>query len=412
MNTRKRWQCQDRIVLALATTALLFGCITSAVAQNGNAFGRDKNGAHPLGGPPGLSGGGPPGHANQGNSKGPRGKDTLIVVAQTSSGGSVPSSPGNAWHNSRYVFCLDADSSFDQTFPLEFTLTNTNGNPDETVLVTIDPVGRLAGQATVPIPFMLTDDGSLLMKDVSVATGPLEDGAYTLNLRIRATPARRVHRSHHIVRIHVLVGSACNGEEVESEGLQPLNGEEDPPQAPQAQGTGFFTDGEFNLLQDCDQEEVVGHSGGTFTIVTRPETNLVTATNPGTFYLNLIWPNTGPVQTVTIDLSATNRVPKGANAVHALLFDSNGFMDSKDNWDMVNDEDEPCDPEGPCELEVDSGQTLWLTWHLVFAGTGSSAEGISSICEEGEPVTATATLTDGGGELPATTVEATGHVSE
>ncbi len=252
MNTRKRWLCHNRIVLALATSALFFGGITSVVAQNGNAFGRghDKE-EHPLGGSPGLSGGGPPGHANQGNGKGPRGKDSLIVEAKTSIGDSVePFSPGKASHNSRYVFCLPdgAGSPFSQTFPLEFTLTNENGNPEEMVEVTIDPVGRLAEQATVPDPFMLTDDGSLLMKDVSVGpTDPLEDGAYTLNLQIRATPARRVHRSHHIVRIHVLVGTACNGEEEELEEEQPVNGQDDPPQA----RNGFFTDSEFNLLQDC-----------------------------------------------------------------------------------------------------------------------------------------------------------------
>ena len=417
MNTRKRWLCQDRIVLVLATSALFLGSITSVVAQNGNAFGHghDKD-EHPLGGPPGVSGGGPPGHAKQGNGKGPRGKDSLIVMAKTSSGtgGSVePFFPGNTSHNSRYVFCLpDAGSSFDQTFPLEFTLTDANGNSGETVDVTIDPVGRLAGQAIVldgSPAFSLPDDGSLLMKDVVVTTGPLEDGAYTLNVQIRATPARRVHRSHHTVHIQVLVGSACNGEEEEP----PANGpEESPPQASQAEGNGFFTDSEFNLLQDCEQQDVAGNSGGTFRIVTRPTTNLVTATNPGTFYLNLIWPNnTGSAETVTITLSATNLVPNGANAVHALVFDSTGITESKDNWDMVNEDGTPCGPGGPCTLEVGDGQTLWLTWHLVFAGTGSSAEGISSICGEGETVTASAALTNGG-TLAATTVEATGHVAE
>ena len=120
----------------------------------------------------------------------------------------------------------------------------------------------------------------------------------------------------------------------------------------------------------------------------------------------------GGAETVTIELSATNLVPTGANAVHALVFDPNGIIGGKDNWDMVNEDGKPCGPDGPCTLEVDGGQTLWLTWHLVFAGTGQSADDISSVCEEGETVTATATLTGGRGELAATTLEATGHVKE
>src|SRR3990172_8353094 len=85
-----------RLLLAMVLSKLMLGGWISALAgPNGNGNGNGNANGHADGGPPGLNGGGPPGlngggrpgHANQPNANGgPHGKDSLSMVAQTSTG--------------------------------------------------------------------------------------------------------------------------------------------------------------------------------------------------------------------------------------------------------------------------------------------------------------------------------------
>jgi hypothetical protein len=225
-----------------------------------------------------------------------------------------------------------------------------------------------------------------------------------------------------MVHIHILVGNACSGGDDASENQprtpEPPANNPQPPSSgtlvttapPAATGTGFFTDGDFNLLENCQGADVAGNTGGTYAIVARPQSNVIAATNPGTFYLNWIWDNPGAERTVSIELNGMNLEPRGANAVHAAQFDANGFVKNEDNFDLVNEDGKACGPNGPCTVKVGAGKKLWVNWHLTFAGKGQPADGISKTCGAGLAISATAKIKEGANQLATTTVNALGYV--
>ena len=102
-----------------------------------------------------------------------------------------------------------------------------------------------------------------------------------------------------------------------------------------------------------------------------------------------------------------------ANAVHAMVFNSEGFVVDVNNWDMVNQDGTPCGPNGPCTITVDAGMVLWVTWHLTFQGIGSPSAGISDTCPGNVTISATGTLKDSsGGTLATCTATATGYLKK
>ncbi len=233
--------------------------------------------------------------------------------------------------------------------------------------------------------FSISDNNVAQTDNIVVSTGVLADGVYNLNVQIQGTPSSQVQLSHDTIHIQVLVGAGCSH-------------------------SCFFTDSSFNLLTDCGGNPVSDSSGGTFAIVGNARGRVV-ATNPGQFYYNLIWTNPGSTQTVTINLSATNLLPQGANAVHAMIFNSSGFVADLSNWDMVNENGTPCGPSGPCSVSVPAGNVLWVTWHLTYAGIGSPSAGISSACPGNITISATGTLTDNSSAtLYTCTTTATGYL--
>jgi hypothetical protein len=319
-------------------------------------------------------------------------KDDLVVIAQTSSGSPspvAPTTPGNSPKQWFYAFCLPSGGSLNQTFPLQIQLNNSNGSAGEWANVSFNAVGSLAGSTTPPAGFSILDNSSPQNISFSVITGSLVDGNYSMNLHISATPNSKVASSHDTIHIQVVVGPGC----VDSK------------------PSCFLTSSEFDLLTDCGGGYVTADSGGTFQIVA-PK-GKINATNPGQFYYNLVWTNQGNTQPVTIELNATSFTPQGANAVHALVFDSSGFVTDASNFDMVNETGTPCGPSGPCTINVPAGKTLWVTWHLQYSQIGGSSIGISSTCPGNAVVSATGTLKDEGGtEIGSCTAEATGYLKK
>ena len=301
-------------------------------------------------------------------------KDNLVVTAKTSSGGVNPTSVGNAPFNNQwfYAYCLPSGSSLNDSIPVDFKLTNTNGVTPETVNISFNAVGSPAVANFITVSgFSISDNGATLTNNISISTGTLADGVYNANVQISGDPSNKVQLSHDTIHIHVFVGAACTGP------------------------TCFFTDSDFNLLKKCDGvTDVETNSGGTFLIVANAKGRVV-ATNPGQFYYNLIWTNPNSKQDVTISFSATNLNPKGANSVHAMVFDTSGFIANLSNWDMVNQDGTPCGPSGPCPITVEAGKTLWVTWHLEYAGIGGPSAGISSSCPGSVTISATGTLSFG-----------------
>jgi hypothetical protein len=317
-------------------------------------------------------------------------KDTLVVTAQTSSGsaGSVtPTTPGNSPKQWFYAFCLPSGGSLNQSFPLQFQLTDGNGTSPESAAISFNAVGSLSGSTTPPAGFSITDNGASQSTSFTVITGILADGQYSVNLQISATPNSKVTGSHDTIHIQVTVGAGCAD----------------------SKPSCFLTSSEFDLLTDCADAYVSGNSGGTFQIVA--PRGKINATNPGQFYYNMIWTNHGDTQPVTIDLTATNLNPQGANAVHALVFDSNSFSTDASNFDMVNQDGTPCGPNGPCTVSVEAGKTLWVTWHLQYAAIGGPSAGISSSCPGNVTISATGALKDQTGiTIGSCTASATGYL--
>ena len=418
------------MVTAMVLGGLIAGSLAPlASAQNGN----EGNGrGNSPDGPPGLDGDGPGnsngngqgkekengnnGQGNGSNNGKQRSKDLLTVVAKPSTGTAaiVPVLPGDEANNWRYVSCLPAGSSPSLIFPFEFKLTNENGVAGDEATVELDPSGRLAELTTVPAAFKILDNGVMQPREVKVNALNLADGAYTLNVHVRATPQRSVESTHKMVHIHLLVGRACGGDSDDSSGSGTGSGSGGSSVPTPTEG-GFFTDGDFNLLENCAGADVATNTGGTFEIVARSQSNVISSTNPGNFFLNMLWKNDNADKNVTIDLSAVNLVPRGANAVHAGQFTTTGFTSNEDNFEMVGDDGAPCGPQGPCTVKVGANKTLWVSWHLTLSRKGESAAGISTTCADATtlPISATATLKDkdnNNAQLTTTTVSAKGYV--
>ncbi|MGH8248430.1 MAG: hypothetical protein ACREUU_18580 [Gammaproteobacteria bacterium] len=298
-------------------------------------------------------------------------KDTLVVTALDSTSPAPTVSPvlqneGGGSMNYFYVYA-PADCSA-RTFPVQFQLNNTDPNYSGGATVSFNAAGGIASGVTLPASFSINESDGTVIKNI-VVTPPCAPGDYLTNIQVMVHPNSSVIVEHSSIHFRIRLG--------------------DPGQQ------CFLTDSSYNLLTDCSGAEV--WANGTFQIVTKANGKIV-ATNPGQFYYNLIWTNPGASQPITINLTSSNLVPHGANAVHAMVFDSSGFVDDKETWDMVNQNGTPCGPSGPCTVTVGTGQILWVTWHLQFSLIGSSSTGIANTCGGAGSVaiSATGTLSTGG----------------
>ncbi len=301
----------------------------------------------------------------------PSPKDALTVTAKTSGNGNNPDEIGSNWV---YAYTLTCNSSFSDTLHVELMVSNMNTAGDSyTIGFTKSGSTELSGTATsLPANFTLADDGTTVTKNISIASGSLAPGDYTLNINI-TYPNNEVTAGNPNsiqVKIHV---NEC-----------------DDPSGP----TCFFTDSSGDFLVDCQGALVSTDSGGTFMLIDKKNGTIV-ATNPGQFYYNYIWTNDGPAVDVQIQLSGLlNLVPQGANALHAYTFDTSGFTQDVDSFNMVNNDGTPCGPAGPCTINVGEGETLWVTWHLAYGWIGSVKPGAGDSCPGSEPIGAAASLVD------------------
>jgi hypothetical protein len=276
----------------------------------------------------------------------------------------------NQWF---YAITLPSGSSLSDTFPVDLSVSNTNSTTPQSYTIKMNAVGSstLTAGASVPTGFSLTDNGAVTTENVVVSTGTLPDGNYNLNIQIDSDPAGQLTTDHNTIHIQVVVGSSSTMD-------------------------CFLTSSDFLFLTDCTGADVNGSSGGTFQIVSNAKGRVV-ATNPGQFYYNAIWLNTGATRSIQINLGQTNLSTMGANSVHAMTFDATGFTADLAGFDLVNGDGTPCGPTGPCTVTVPSGQYLWVTWHLQFGLIGAPITGMSATCPGNEAVAAQVTLkeTDG-----------------
>jgi hypothetical protein len=278
-------------------------------------------------------------------------KDTLVVTGLTDTNGFTPALSGNPAQYF-YATTVSAGTVLADTIPVQFDLSDTNGVPGEIITVTMNAVGQIASDITFEAPsFPMTDPTAGLIHCVYISAANLVAGQdYHANVQIDATPASGVSTTHGT--LHLLVHVVAAG---------------DPPPV------CYITDSGGLLLNDCAGNPVF--SGGEYYIVTNQKK--ITATNPGQFYYNFVWTNsTGADVTFgSLGLLGINVVPSGANSVHVLIYDSNGFTA---NFDDVNQNGIPCGKIGTaCKspITVPAGQTLWLTWHVSYALAGGPVPG-------------------------------------
>jgi hypothetical protein len=302
-------------------------------------------------------------------------KDNLNVTAKTSSGGMIPTIPGNAQNQWFYPdISVCSGGGLTQTFTLDVSLTNDNGTTPQSTTITLNPTGSLSAYASVsPNGFTVNDDGAVTTVTVTltIPAAALPDGQYSLIVHVASSDPSKVAIAHDNIHIGVVVGGLCADAIV-----------------------CYFTSSDFVDLVDCSGNPVSTSSGGTFQIVPNKKKGAAVATNPGQFYYNLLWTNsTAIAQTVTASFAGANLTNTGANSVHALTFAA-GFTQDLSAFELVNSDGTPCGPSGPCTITVPAGQTLWVTWHVAWAGIGGSTAGISASCPGNQPISAVGTLTD------------------
>jgi len=318
-------------------------------------------------------------------------KDTLQVTAQTSTGGAAPTVVGSNW---TYAYTLSCNQTLSDTLPVELMISNTNSSSStESYDIGFSKSGDTADIFTTGFDFSETfslgDDANAVTKNIPISSGVLAPDDYTLNINITTPPGKLTEPNPKDIKVNVHV-------------------EECTASAPSC----FFTDSEGDFLADCSGELVSTSEGGTFMLVNKKNGTTV-ATNPGQFYYNYLWTNSGEALDVEIQLDGlVNLAPKGANAVHAYTFGPSGFTQSVEAFDMVNNDGTPCGPDGPCTVHVGAGETLWVTWHLAYEGIGSSHPEAGYSCPGEEEIEASVHLVNASTYLEvagACTTNATGY---
>lgn len=281
-------------------------------------------------------------------------KDTLTLTGQTDSNGFSPTIQGNEYH---YYTTIPANTAAADTIPVQFQLSGSNFACPTAVTVTAVANGQIQSAISFDTASFTMCDGDDVTHYIYVNTSALGPGSYTVNINY-STPGNnsKVDTVHPIIHLHVTAAeSAAN-----------------PPRC-------FLTDSSGLKLADCGGAYV--DTDGSFIIVTNGKK--ITATNPGQFYLNLVWTNnTGSDQTFTISsLTASNVAPQGANSVHVLTYNATQVTAS---FDDVNTSGVPCGQTGSsCKapIVVRAGETLWLTWHVSYQWIGSTdLSGIGNAC--------------------------------
>jgi hypothetical protein len=324
-------------------------------------------------------------------------KVDVAVTPQTSTpGGVIPDigGMGNA-AVSTYLYQITTGNSITDALPIRLCTTsnpNTAGATGYPLTLHFGPEGlggNLPG-VTLPADVTFTADGCQTAF-INLNTGALADGNYNQNISIQdssATPSNtQVGFDHPIIHIKVKVSSS-------------------------SATSCFTTDSDFNFLLDCAGNPVTSGSAGTFTIVTNKK-SIEVATNPGQFYYNLLYTNgSGADQTVTVTFTRNGVNPNGTQAIHAMVFPAFPVL-SATNFDAVNSAI-PSGADDKLEsVTVPSGWTLWVDYHLEWAGLGVLAPaGIATSCSTANQnfsVTGTVTLVSDGTLLGTCTAGGTGY---
>jgi hypothetical protein len=308
----------------------------------------------------------------------------VVVTAQTSTPiGAVPLSPGNSGNPNQwfYFYALTAPGSLSDSLPVQICVTASNANLDGTwplsgqsLQLKLGPTGNggnLTGVSEPLIPVFLMNGCTTIYIDIN-ASG-LAAGNYNKVVEVKEDSTVPQNATTHIdgkgIHVHVTVTA---GTFVQC----------------------FISDSDFNYLTDCAGTPITNGNLGRFAIVVNKK-NLEVATNPGQFYYNVLWTNTGATQTVRVDFTRSGVTPQGSQAIHAMVFPSLPAISSS-NFALVND-GTPSGADDHLEsIVVPGGYTLWVDYHLEWAGLGKVAPlGIGASCPAAnQPFSVNASISD------------------
>lgn len=274
-----------------------------------------------------------------------------------------------------YQFTVSDGDSLVATLPVEFCLeTITQGTVTwQSVTYKFAVSAGNLPNVTVPgdVAFTRAADGSSVpickTANITIATGAL-----TL-----LDPAIAENKNRNI---NISVSGASSNENGHSKlNLNPNN----PPNihikvAIQPRATHaancYMTDSSGAFLADCVGTPVTasGSYDGRFAIVTNKK-NTAVSTNPGQFYYNVTWENTtGSAQTVSVSFVREGVNPKGAQAIHAAVFEPMFGGVTPAQFEMVNDAIPGGSNDAIQGIVVPAGWTLWVNYHLEWDGLGAT----------------------------------------
>jgi hypothetical protein len=141
--------------------------------------------------------------------------------------------------------------------------------------------------------------------------------------------------------------------------------------------TCFLTDSSGNLLLQADgitPASASGDTSGTFAIVLNAKKKAV-STNPGQFYFNLLWNNSGAQTSALVQFAEGGTPPfvtNGVQANHWAVFTTSGFAGvTPPNFDLVNEGNPAGKLASFTANPVPVLNTLYATRHLEWSGLGT-----------------------------------------
>lgn len=275
----------------------------------------------------------------------------------TTPGGVTPGYTGN---NATYGYALTTGTSLVDNIPVKLcAVTDTAGWTS--FEVNFNPSGSLPG-VTVPPDVLFTADGCQTV-NIVINSGALGTNNYTANINIQVKnqnpsgfqTTQAVDPPHFTNEIHLKVAVAP------------------PSQTPRL--SCFLTDSSNKFLSDCSLNPVTasGSDQGRFAINANRR-NVEVSTNPGQFYVNLIWQNPLP-STVNVDVNValTGFVPHGAQSLHAMSVPGYLTTISDSDFNLINTQGDAYGPGTPTggsitNVPVLGNGSLLLTFHLEWGG--------------------------------------------
>jgi hypothetical protein len=264
---------------------------------------------------------------------------TLSITPQTSTPmGIVPNQPGQG-NGDFYAYSITDGQSISDTIPVQLCITAQESTSWTSFNVQFGPIGAGGNLPGVTLPATVTfnesDVGTALpfckTTNILISTG-------ALNLP-DPNVSKLFNKEINIGVTGETPSSGLGKLKVSSTGESNIHIKVLVKPGSENNVSCFITDSSGNFLTNCAGEPVnaSGSDDGRFAIVANKKL-IEVATNPGQFYDNVLYVNTGS-SPITVDVHFTRDGvdPHGTQAIHALVFAPPFSGITQDNFNDVND---------------------------------------------------------------------------